>query len=279
MKRLAALCIVLLTALSGCRQEATPDYTVYAVAFTDPIRMDGRWISNRNAPDSITGSFMVWLIQGGEKKILLDAGYVLSDSARKTDRTGYIRPDSALIRFGVKPDEVTDVIISHPHWDHIGGIGLFPNATVWMQQDDFDYFVDGAWKEGGNSIGLDTAQVRLAKGIQEKGRLALVRGDSLEIIPGIRVFIGSKHTWESQYVQVTTGDERIILASDNIWFYHNYDNLLSASITFDTAAYIHQMKRMKTLASSERLIIPGHDSQIFERFPTVAAGVVRISSN
>jgi glyoxylase-like metal-dependent hydrolase (beta-lactamase superfamily II) len=265
--------------LTGCRHEASPDYTVYAVAFTDNIHANGKWISNRNAPDSIDMRFMVWLIQGRGKNVLVDAGYVLSDSARQADKTGYLRPDSALIRFGVMPEEITDIIISHPHYDHIGGIGLFPKATVWMQQDDYGYFVDGAWKEGGNPIGLDTAQVRLAKGIQKEGRLTLVRGDSLEIIPGIRVFIGSKHTWESQYVQVTTCDERIILASDNIWFYHNYENLLSASITFDTAAYIHQMKRMKKLASSERLIIPGHDSQIFERFPKVAKGVASISDN
>ncbi len=180
-------------------------------------------------------------------------------------------------RMKINPGDITDIIISHPHWDHISGIDLFPKATVWMQKDDFDYFVGTAWQKEGQSFGFHKEDVQKIVNINLQGRLHLIKGDNLEIIPGIRVFIGSKHTYESEYVQVTTGKERIILASDNIWFYYNFDNLLSASLTFDSTGYINQMKRMKTLASDVKLIIPGHDGQIFTRFPKVADGVVRIS--
>ena len=39
---------------------------------------------------------------------------------------------------GIKPEDVTDVIISHVHWDHLDGIDLFPRARVWIQREEFD---------------------------------------------------------------------------------------------------------------------------------------------
>ena len=259
--------------------QGAPVYEVYAFAFTDVQTVEAKWVTLRKKPDSLKMCFMVWLIKGNGKNILLDAGYTLTDSAFRVNTNGYVRPDVAVQRMKVNPGDITDVIISHPHWDHISGIDLFPKATVWMQKDDYDYFVTTAWQKDGQTFGFHKEDVLKMVNVNLQGRLHLIKGDNLEIMPGIRVFIGSRHTYESEYVQVTTGKEKIILASDNIWFYYNFDNLLSASLTFDTTGYINQMKRMKTLASDVKLIIPGHDGQIFTRFPKVADGVVRISGN
>ena len=259
--------------------QGPPVYEVYAIAFTDVQTVDAKWATLRKKPDSLKMCNMVWLIKGNSKNILLDAGYTLTDSAFRVNTNGYVRPDVAVQRMKVNPGDITDVIISHPHWDHISGIDLFPKATVWMQKDDYDYFVTTAWQKDGQTFGFHKEDVLKMVNVNLQGRLHLIKGDNLEIMPGIRVFIGSRHTYESEYVQVTTGKEKIILASDNIWFYYNFNNLLSASLTFDTTGYINQMKRMKTLASDVKLIIPGHDGQIFTRFPKVADGVVRISGN
>ena len=39
---------------------------------------------------------------------------------------------------GLEPYDVTDLLLSYMHWDHAGGIGLFPNARVWVQKIDAD---------------------------------------------------------------------------------------------------------------------------------------------
>ncbi len=83
------------------------------------------------------------------------------------------------------------------------------------------------------------------------GRLRLVSGDSVEIIPGIRVFTGSKHTYESQH-------------------------LVSIPLTFNTDAYLRQLRRMKTQVSNPDLVIPGHDPLVLTKFIPVATGIVRI---
>jgi hypothetical protein len=79
-------------------------------------------------------------------------------------------------------------------------------------------------------------------------------------------------------VLVETGKNKIILASDNIWVYYSLEHLRPASAggTWDTAAQVRAMVRMKTMVSSPRYIVPGHDSKVFSIFPRVAEGVVKI---
>jgi len=225
------------------------------------------------AKDTLRGNMAIWLLKGDNgKAILVDAGFVAQEP-----RISHIRPDSAIYKMNLKPENITDIILTHPHRDHMGGIHLFPNAMVWMQEDDFNYFVGKAWQVNGFSDGFDKNDVPKIINKNLEGKLTLVKGDSIEILSGIKVFVGSKHTWESQYVLVNGTSGNTIIASDNVWFYANLDYLLPIPhYTFDPVAYVNQMKRMKTLVSDTRLIIPGHDAAVFTKFPKVTEGVVKI---
>ena len=132
--------------------------------------------------------------------------------------------------------------------------------------------------KNGNNSGFNKRDVIKLIELNLSGKLTLVDGDDKEIIPGIKVYTGSRHTFNSQYVLVETGINKIILASDNIWIYYNLEHLKSAPPygTFDSSAYIKSMQRMKTLASDIKFIIPGHDAALFSRFPTITGGVIKI---
>jgi glyoxylase-like metal-dependent hydrolase (beta-lactamase superfamily II) len=227
--------------------------------------------------DSTTFSYYVWFLKGDSgRRVLVDTGFLLDSAGASKSMVRYERPDLALKKLHVNANEVTDVIITHPHHDHIGWITLFKNATVWMQKLDYEYFVGGAWQPGAEAPGLHKEDVLATVQVNLDGRLRLLAGDSLEIMPGIRAFIGSKHTRESQHLLVDTGAEKVLLASDDVWFYCNLENLLSVPLTFDQGAYVRQMRRMKALVSDPELIIPGHDPLVLVKFPQVARGVVRI---
>ncbi len=95
------------------------------------------------------GFSMVWLVKGAGKNILVDAGFLKDiPEGKYFELVNYIRPDSALAKIALKPEDITDIILSHPHWDHIDGIGLFPKAHIWVQKDDYGYFVGAAWQNG-----------------------------------------------------------------------------------------------------------------------------------
>jgi len=278
MKHLLLL-IFLYTALHTKAQ--TPSYKIFAIRFAEstyPFTI-ADWAKGGPKTKPVKINFMVWLIKGSNgRNILVDAGfYNDSNDAKEFQLINYIRPDSAVLKAGIKPGDVTDIVMSHPHWDHINGVDLFPNARVWMQKEDYNYFVGGAWQKGGDKGGFAERDVRKIVELNLAGKLTLVNGDNHEIIPGIKVYTGSRHTFNSQYVGVQTGTNKVVLASDNVWIYYNIEHLLPANGgTLNPAGYVKAMQRMKTLVTNIKYIIPGHDAQVFAKFPKVTDGVVEI---
>ncbi|CAN5435375.1 N-acyl homoserine lactonase family protein [soil metagenome] len=281
MKKLVLLIFAIFATVLTARSQA-PSYKVYVIKFAGsnyPFSV-ADWADGGPKTDSVKIDFMIWLIRGNNgKNILVDAGFLNDmEEAKEFKVINYTRPDSALLKMGLKPADITDVILSHPHWDHIDGVGLFPNAHIWMQKEDFNYFVSTAWQKGESNGGFAKRDVRMMMELNMAGKLTLVNGDDKEIIPGIKVYTGSKHTFNSQFVLVQTGTNKVLLASDNIWIYYSLEHMVPASKggTLDPAGYVRSMQRMKTLVSDVKYIIPGHDARVFLKFPKVMDGVVEI---
>ena len=278
-KRLGILTLLLITiSFRGFSQN--DKYEIYALKFATlnfkmPITAAAVGSTSK---DSTEICYMFYLLKGKNgKNILIDAGFTEPLKIYPMQAFTHIRPDSLLKRINMSPNDITDVIVTHPHWDHIDGIDLFPNAMIWMQKEDYNYFVGTAWQKGENpDNGFNSKDV--IKIIQKNldGKLILIKGDRIEIIPNIRVFTGSKHTFESQYVVVGTGTDKVIIASDNSWLYYNLTSLLSIPITLDQKAYLKNLKRMRSMVKNIDLIIPGHDPLVFTKFSCVADGVVKI---
>jgi glyoxylase-like metal-dependent hydrolase (beta-lactamase superfamily II) len=97
----------------------------------------------------------------------------------------------------------------------------------------------------------------------------------VEILPGITVFTGGKHTFASQYATVETSKGAIVLASDNAYLYENLETHRPIAQTLDSVSNLKAQARMGRLAGSG-LIVPGHDPAVFTRFPFPGNGVARI---
>ena len=271
---------ILLLGVVLSQSQTKPDYHIYAIKYADgghaPISL---FASGGPQKDSIDLYFMTWLITGNNgKKILVDAG-MTRDLDWTSKLPWFTSPDSPLAEMNIKPDEITDIILTHPHADHINGIRLFPKAHIWIQKEDYGYFVGLAWQNGGQNFGFEKKDVNYLVNLNMEGKVTLVDGDNKQLFPGITVYTGSRHTYNSQYVLVESGSDKVIIASDNISIYYNLDHLTSAPYmagTFDTLGYVQSMKRMKTMATDIRYIIPGHDSDIFKRFPLIRPDVVQI---
>ena len=105
--------------------------------------------------------------------------------------------------------------------------------------------------------------------LNTEGRLRLVNGDNVEVLPGIRAYTGARHTYASQYIRVE-GHPPFVLASDNCYLYRNLGEH-KASATFseaDQPANIKNQARMIELAGSPDRVVPGHDMLQFQKFPT-----------
>jgi glyoxylase-like metal-dependent hydrolase (beta-lactamase superfamily II) len=259
---------ILCTALLGA--SAPPEYSIKAIRYaTSPDVPVSALVLGGPKDEKVDIAMVVWLIRGGGHTILFDSGFHRDTFLKYFPMKHYLRPDEAVQTAGVKPEDVTDVVISHAHWDHMGGLDLFPKAQVWIQKDEYRYYTMDAWQPGGNHGGIDPEDVKELLKLNTEGRVHLVDGDDVEIFPGIRAYTGSRHTYASQYLRVD-GNPPYVLASDNCYFYLNLSSHL-ASATFSDAdhpANIAQQSRMIQLAGSRDRVIPGHDALQFQKFPT-----------
>ena len=274
--------LTVLLALSGGRallsaQAAT--YEVYMVRFAGfhgfPVAELVRGADTARRTDL---AFIVGVLKGNTgHTVLLDAGFYRPQFLAAWKPFDYQRPSDAVAKAGVSPAAVTDIIISHVHWDHLDGADLFPNARIWIQKAEYEHYV------GANGLPLDeaidTVDAKMLAQLNRAGRVQLVDGDAREVIPGITVYTGGRHTFASQYLGVRTAKGVVVLASDNMYMFENLAKHEPIGATFspaDSVSNLQAQDRMRHIASIPGLIIPGHDPQIFVRFPAPGNGVAKI---
>src|ERR1700686_48770 len=271
MKRLMLAVGFVLAA--GISAAGGPEYSIEAIRYADsPGDPVADLVIGAPKDEKIDTIYALWLIRGGGRNILFDSGFHRQRWFKEWTIKDYLRPDEAVRLAGVNPEDVTDVVISHAHWDHMGGIDLFPKANVWIQKDEFRYYTGEAWQPGGDHGGIDPDDVQQLVRLNTEGRLGLVDGDDVEIFPGIRAYTGARHTFAAQYLRVG-GNPPFVLASDNCYLYRNLSEH-KASATFsdaDHAANIKNQERMSQLAGGDPArVIPGHDALQFQKYPTQA---------
>jgi glyoxylase-like metal-dependent hydrolase (beta-lactamase superfamily II) len=259
--------------------EEPPAYEVYAVRYATlrdfPVRA---LVKGADPGRTLDIAMTLWVVKGPDgRTVLVDAGFYRPRHLRKGGGLAeYTRPDRALGRLGIKPEEVTDVVVTHMHWDHADGVDLFPKALVWIQRDEYDYYTREAVAPGGHDEKQEEDEVSAMVKLNTQGRVRLVDGDGREILPGLTVYTGGRHTFASQYVGVNTKAGRVVIASDNLYLYENLDKHVPIAQTFDAKANLAAQDRMKQLAANPRLIVPGHDPLVFVRFPKPGDGVARV---
>src|SRR6202163_2666391 len=222
MKRLLiSLCLF----LSAARLAAqSPEYSIQAIRYaSSPGFPVSGLVMGAPKDEKVDIAMIVWLIRGGGHNILFDSGFHRESWLKDFPMNDFVRPDEAVKLAGVKPEEITDIVISHAHWDHLGGIDLFAKAAVWIQKEEFRYYTGEAWQAGGQHGGIDAEDVKELVRLNTEGRLRLVDGDNVEIFPGIRAYTGARHTYASQYLKIA-GQPAFVLASDNSYLWRNLES-------------------------------------------------------
>lgn len=254
-----------------------PQYEVYAIRYaTIPDFAVNQLVAGAEAGRKLDIAMMVWLVRGGGRNILVDSGFYRDQFFKQWHVSGFVKPSDAVKRAGVNPEDITDVVITHMHWDHADGMDLFPKARIWLQKDELEYNAGEAWQSRRTHGGIDPDDVLAAVKLNLEGRVGLVNGDAQEILPGVTCYTGGKHTYASQFVAVNTAGGTVVLASDNMYLYENLEKHAPIAATLDAESNLRALDRMKQLAADPRFIIPGHDPAVMTKFPETAPGVVRI---
>jgi len=275
---LSLLLVAAFFAWPASTQNPTPTYEVYALSYgVYPNFPVSGLIAGADKDRKIDLQMMVWLFKGANgKNILVDTGCYHDNVVKGKGIQSLIKASDAIAKLGLSPTDITDVIISHMHWDHADGMDLFPNAKIWIQKDEYGYYTGAAWQPGGKRGGIEPDDVLTLVKLNTAGKVNLVYGDNVEIIDGIRVYTGGRHTFASQYVSVRTASGTVVIASDNMYLYENLEKHAPIAQTFDADSNLKAQDRMRQIASRLDLIVPGHDPLVFVKFPKPGNGVAKV---
>jgi glyoxylase-like metal-dependent hydrolase (beta-lactamase superfamily II) len=179
--------------------------------------------SRTNPPDDrnrITLAARALLVRDGRRTILIDNGNgpkfteKLRDIYRLEDATSNLR--LSLAALGVNPEEVTDVILTHLHFDHAGGSTLAVNGRAVPAFPNARYYVQGAhWAQAMNPTPKDRASFFPDDymPLKEAGVLEFTDGEG-ELFPGISVLVTNGHTTAQQLPLITDGKTSLLFSCD-----------------------------------------------------------------
>ena len=172
---------------------------------------------NHDAPHAM--DYYMWLLRRGDRVILVDTGY---DEAEASARGRPIRmnPRAALAPLGLRPEDVTEVIVTHLHYDHAGGLALFPHAHLHLQEAEMAYATGPCMCHDTLRMPFTAGHVCEAVTRLYRGKLSFHVGDA-EIADGVTVHCIGGHSRGLQAVRVRTRAGWMVLASDAAHFYEN----------------------------------------------------------
>jgi len=272
----ALVCAWLAGAIPAPAAPQPPVWRIHAIRYaTIPKFRVASLVTGADTTRTLDIAMMFWLLEGpGDRRVLVDAGFYRPKFVTSWKPADYVKPSDALETLGVSPRSIDDIIISHVHWDHLDGADLFPKARVWIQSEEYDYYV-GA---GGVPAhpGIDSLDAAMLAGLMKAGRVKRVAGDAQEILPGITAYTGGKHTFASQYVSVRIGKGTAVIASDNLYLYENLERHRPIAQTLDSTSNLAAQERMKKIASDPRLIVPVQHTAVLQRVRFRHARAVRI---
>ena len=168
---------------------------------------------------------MVWLLKGSERaQVLIDSGFYRQRFLDQWKPRDFRSPAAAVEAAGVKPDAITDIIISHAHWDHVDGADLFPKATVWIQREEYRYYTGDAWYARNTHGGVYPEDMQALLQDQHRGRLKLRRGRRPGNHPRHPLLHRRQaHARVAVRARVKTAEGTAVFTSDNVYLYENLE--------------------------------------------------------
>lgn len=228
--------------------------------------------------------FSFILARQGARNVLIDTGFMKDeDGGGFSEQFGipqWISPVRMLAEVGLTADDITDIVVTHCHFDHMGSIGEFPNAQIYIQKSELlSWYEAIALPRRFSHLTaiIDPDNMRQALQASIEHRVTLVDGDKNNALPGIHLRLGSGHTIGQQFVVLETVRGRLVISGDCVYSNcqitgHKHDGVY-VPLNNATGSVWEQLKTIDKIndeieGNLDRLVIL-HDINRWEGLPIV----------
>ena len=236
----------------GTRQASAAEVFLNYHAYREPdrpLRMD----------------YFFWVARSPARTVVVDTGFSPAGGAAR-GRTMLMDTMSALRAAGTAPENVAQVVLTHAHYDHIGGLPAFTEtaAEVVMTRAEYDFWTGPMGRRGQFAHTTEASELDHLRELRAAGRLTLA-GPAHQIAPGIELIQVGGHTPGQAIVTVATAGGPVILASDAVHYYEELERDRPFSIVASLADMYAAFDQIRGLAAGAR-VVAGHDPLVAERF-------------
>jgi glyoxylase-like metal-dependent hydrolase (beta-lactamase superfamily II) len=245
-------------------------YEVYAVRYgSRPTHLSENFhrYGSYGRPDAdFYVDYYYWVILGDDALIMVDTGYDEESLKGRPGRSYLIDPATALGYLDRTPQDVSDVIVTHFHWDHIGNVKLFDRARITAQRKEFDFWTGRHGAHAPVAMSIERREIDFLSRALSEGRVNCIDGETT-IAPGVSARLVGGHC-PGQQVVVIDGETPVILASDALHLYDEMDNYMLFQGFFDleTSYAVYDWLHERHDADGS-VIVAGHDADVMNRFP------------
>jgi len=223
-----------------------------------------------NPPDElnrVTLSTRNLLLISDDKKILIDTG-MGKKWDDKSKNIYSIDPklnlELALEHNGIKSEEITDVLLTHLHFDHTGGstkyengklIPAFPNAKYFVQKKNFEWAMNPTDRDKGSYIKENFEP------LVKEGVLNLIDGE-INFDENISFRIINGHTFAQQMIKISDSSNTLLYVSDLLPFVSQIKIPYVMGYDLQPLVTIEEKKKYLKLAADENWkLYFGHDPE------------------
>ncbi|AXH34826.1 N-acyl homoserine lactonase family protein [Humibacter sp. BT305] len=210
--------------------------------------------------------YFVWVVRGGGRTIVVDTGYSVAGGEQRA-RTMLHEPPSLFETLGVHPEDAPTVVVTHAHYDHIGNLDHFDSSRIVIAQAELDFWASKHAQRVQFHHSVEDAELAALFAAVEEGRVDAFE-DSVEVAPGVEVLRLGGHTPGQSVVRVPTSAGVVLLASDAVHYYEEYERDMPFSSVAELVQMYEGFDRIRAMLDSGEVdhLVSGHDPATLDRF-------------